>query len=70
MTINKKHKNIFRQNPTFPNIVDKVINIIPIESYTFHHFINKVITSYPPEYVDKWNDCSTGINLVDLGYTN
>jgi hypothetical protein len=50
--------------------VDKVINIIPIESYTFHHFINKVITSYPPESVDNRNDCSIGIYLVDLGYTN
>lgn len=52
MTIYRKPKNIFRQISTFASIVDKVINIIPIEPNTFHPFINKVITSYPPEPVD------------------
>jgi len=66
----KNQKNIFRQISPFRTVVDKVINIIPIESYTFHDFINKVITSYPLESVDNRNDCSIGINLVDLGYTN
>lgn len=50
--------------------MDKVINIIPIESRAFHDFMNKVITSYPLVPVDNQNDCSIGINLVDLGYTN
>ena len=52
MAIFIKQKNIFRQISSFPTVVDKVINIIPIESSTFHPFINKVITSYPLEPVD------------------
>ncbi len=52
MEIFIKQKNIFRQISSFPTVVDKVINIIPIESSTFHPFINKVITSYPLEPVD------------------
>ncbi len=61
--------NIFRQNPLFRCSVDNLINIIPIETFTFCYFINKLITSYPRESVDKENDCSKGINLVDLGYS-
>ena len=53
MTVYRKLKNIFRQISTFASIVDKVINIIPIESHAFHHFMNKVITSYPLAPVDK-----------------
>jgi hypothetical protein len=45
-------KNIFRQAPNFFNIVDNVINIIPIDSIHFLSFINKLITSYPPHPVD------------------
>jgi hypothetical protein len=48
-----KTKNIFRQISPSSNFVDKVINIIPIESHAFHHFMNKVITSYPLAPVDK-----------------
>lgn len=61
--------NIFRQNPSVCCSVDNLINIIPIETFTFGYFINKLITSYPRESVDKENDCSKGINLVDLGYS-
>ena len=52
------HINIFRQKSTFRCSVDNLINIIPIEHFTFRYFINKLITSYPLESVDNKNDCS------------
>jgi len=48
-----KGKNIFRQTSALSLIVDNLINIIPIEQITFCHIINKLITSYPLEPVDK-----------------
>ena len=54
MAIFVKQQKTFRQTSTFSNVVDKVINIIPIVSLTFLPFINNLITSYPPIIVNNW----------------
>jgi len=53
MAIFVKQQKTFRQTSTFSNVVDKVINIIPIESFRFISFINKLTTTYPRDSVDK-----------------